>query len=380
MTDFEKNLIALIRTAIGDSVSEEVCFDDYSVVYDFASKQQIIGMVFYGIKKMNIVLEESLMRRFWQSTVFLLQHSEKQLFEAARVLAEFRKHNIYAVPLKGLVLKKIYPTSDMRQMGDIDIYIDKKRYKDIELLMTRMGYVSKNETEYEFVWSKNDVVVELHSYLFDPKSEDAEEYTNACAEDLYIKRAAEMSCENMYIYLFLHFVKHYKKRGAGIRFIIDLYIYKKKFGDMDMEYVIHKLKELDLYDFYRNIETVIEVWFCGRMSDEKVDFITKKLFEGTVYGEDKNGYVANYNSEKNSKKFPRLRIMGRMIFPNFKTMKSKYKILEKCPVLFPAVVVYHWFFVLFCRRKSISNQMEILRCMTDENAEKMFDDLKYVGL
>ena len=39
-----------------------------------------------------------------------------------------------------------------------------------------------------------------------------------------------MNHEDFYIYLVVHFYKHYEVGGSGIRSITDLYVFLKKFG------------------------------------------------------------------------------------------------------------------------------------------------------
>ena len=74
------------------------------------------------------------------------------------------------MPLKGLVLKSIYPETYLREMSDADILIKDSQYKDkIVPLMKSLGYVfSDTKSEHDYKWVKDGyMVVELHKFLFD---------------------------------------------------------------------------------------------------------------------------------------------------------------------------------------------------------------------
>ena len=55
--------------------------------------------------------------------------------EQAKVLAQLEDAGIWYMPLKGAVLKDLYPAYGIRQMGDRDILIDPDRAEDVREIM-----------------------------------------------------------------------------------------------------------------------------------------------------------------------------------------------------------------------------------------------------
>ena len=64
--------------------------------------------------------------------------------ERAAVLAELEKAGIWYLPLKGCVLKDLYPAVGMRQMADNDILIDASRCEEVRKIMESLGFETGN--------------------------------------------------------------------------------------------------------------------------------------------------------------------------------------------------------------------------------------------
>lgn len=381
MNDFERDVVSVIRSALDESYTSIVNNINPEEIFEFSVKQQIVSLIYYGLKKSQGDAAKKISDKLFQSMVLLLNQSEKQIYESKRLFDELESKGIRYTPLKGIILKELYPCSDMRQMGDVDLLIDNSRYKEVKELMTELGYELHIETAYEYIWKKGNVVFELHKYLFDPENTELSDFS----ESISYKSAAgssryDMSIEDMYIYLVLHFIKHYMKRGAGVRFVIDMYVYMRKYPQMNMEYIRKRLNKLGFYEFYKNIERLIDVWFSDKESDSIVDFITSKLFCDTVYGDTRSGYVALYSREQEKSKFPKLKIFLKAVFPNLRIMKSKYKILNSVPAALPIMWVYHWLRVIFFRRESVKNQLNMLGHMSKQESACLNDEWSFVGL
>ena len=84
----------------------------------------------------------------------------------------FEANGIDYLPLKGCILRSLYPSPELRSMGDIDILIKIEQYKQIRSLLTVHGFRKGYESDHEYAWDKNDVHIELHKRLIPSYNKD----------------------------------------------------------------------------------------------------------------------------------------------------------------------------------------------------------------
>ncbi len=275
----------------------------------------------------------------------------KQMFDA------FEANGIDYMPVKGVLIKHIYPKPDMRLMGDADILIKMEQYDQIRKIMEQLGYAFKVETSNELVWDHPNLHVELHRYLVPDYNVDFARYYRDCwrlgrpvAEGVC---RYEMTDENHMIYLFTHFAKHYRNGGIGVRHMLDLYVFKRVKPNLDEAYITRELKKLKLYDFYCYVFQTLAVWFDGGEANAKTDLITDRIFTSGVYGSHVGRAVFEAVREKkttgsNAKQVQRKKWIFAIFLP-YSNMCILYPVLKKLPVLLPVMWVVRWLQIVFTR-------------------------------
>lgn len=58
-----------------------------------------------------------------------------------QVLKTFEESHVACMPLKGYLLKYLYPRPDMRLMTDVDILLNNKQTKRVKMLLSGMGLI-----------------------------------------------------------------------------------------------------------------------------------------------------------------------------------------------------------------------------------------------
>lgn len=307
----------------------------------------------------------------------------QQLFNIQNISEIFNKNGIDFMPLKGAVLKNIYPMPEMRTMGDIDILFREKDKEKIVKLMQENGYAFLKESDHEVVFECVPTAVELHKRLIPSYNLDYNEYYKDSwrfAKPVKNNEYA-MSNEDFFVYIFTHFAKHYRDKGAGIKYIVDFYVYLKKFPDLDKKYIESELEKLKLLKFYENIIKLIGVWFYGEEEDETSTFLTDKIFTSGVYGRSDNAELSRLlKSSKKNKHYRFIEFM-RLIFPTKKDMKDLYPVLKKHIILLP------WFYFVRIISKLISPKktkkaVKTVKMLKGSPSEikKYRSELNYVGL
>ena len=90
--------------------------------------------------------------------------------DRAAVLNRLEEAGIWYMPLKGAVLKDLYPRFGMREMADNDILFDAERAGDVRRIMTGLGFsVEEYDEGNHDAYHKRPVSnFEMHRTLFPP--------------------------------------------------------------------------------------------------------------------------------------------------------------------------------------------------------------------
>ena len=383
MTPFQKDIISIIRSAFTSKIPNLSDGVDYSRIYNFAVKHQIVCILYEGLVGREDFKADGIYQKFYMTACGFLSLNMRQQHELSVVKSEFEKNGIDYALIKGSVIREYYPRPELRTMGDADVLIKEKQRGKIEQVMNACGFVPNEEDSHTTVWDKkNRLHLELHKHLLPPESDLFGYYKNR--EWSLMKNITEhgygMSHEDMFIYIMLHFVKHFRFSGAGVRNIIDFYVYFEHFKDLDEKYIYGEFEKLGLCRFYDNIKLLIKNWFYGGEETEITNKLTEMLFTSGIYGNmatNEKSSAALYSKKYKHGRLVRLR---EMIFPNVDTMKRYYPVTERAPILLPFMYVARWFAIIFKRPENIKRAAKTIGDMTDEMARQRNAELESVGL
>lgn len=375
---------ALVKSALtGEKtvVSENFDWDN---ALNTAKKHQIIPMLYYGVQYSGIALPTEIMQFLELATFKNISVSQNQLYASEQIYKAFDENGIDYMPLKGSVLKYIYPKPEMRPMGDADILIKNEQTEKINAVISNLGYV-KNEShkgDYDTVWDKKGVLhLELHWNIVSPINrvyykyfQSGWQFARKVNND---SRKYEMAPEDNLVYLFTHFANHYRYGGIGIRHLTDFYVFIMKNPDLDNKKIESALSEMGLLQFYKNVLNTADVWFNGKKNTEITDFITDKIFSGGSYGTQAAHALSSETRISGAKNKNRL---IRRIFPSRNNMEHNFPIVKKYPALIPFLWVFRWVRALLFRRNNIKAEYKNIKNISSSQIEKYSEELKYVGL
>ena len=329
-------LAELIRAQINGTVPAPVP-DEVSVeqLIEIACKHQMVYPILGAVIKLPL-LEEQL------SDIRLLMHQSmiktlQQVYEVKELQNAFEQAGVKHQMLKGSIMKSIYTNPQMREMGDIDCMIYDETLEKAEYVATQLGYQKKKDIAHHAVFVKDSsLVLEMHWDLYE-KTVDKEQY------DYYKqwKHARlvqgkeyeyEFSKEDFYVYLISHMAKHFYEEGCGIRNLLDIYVYQKKYEtEMDYVYIAEELKKCGLTDFEKHARKLSFLWMEQKESNSFYNNMFLYMLDCGVYGDTKNGIwgqLAKQESDKNNAKLS-------FLFPTYEYMKEDYKWLEHKGYLLP---------------------------------------------
>ena len=250
--DFKQHayyMIYLIRCVLHDQIPLKEKLDkiDLSKLYEVAEKHSLTAITSYVLESAGVVDE-----RFTQAKAKAIRKSILLDIERERILSVFEKARIWHMPLKGIILKEYYPKIGMRQMCDNDILFDSNKAKDVESIMSSLGFIKqKTHTGHHIVFHKEPVCnFEMHYSLFSESNANtfSSYYSNVKTRLIKSENKGfeyRFSPPDCYIYLNAHEYNHYSASGTGLRSLVDTYVFLMKNNEeikKNRSYIDYELK------------------------------------------------------------------------------------------------------------------------------------------
>ena len=287
------------------------------------------------------------------------------------MLAEFERQGIWYMPLKGSVLKAIYPETGMREMADNDILFDKSRQADVVKIMTDNGYKAEvvGKSNHD-VFKKPPVLnFEMHTALFG-ESHD-EKFYEYYREPLRLMIKDEgngygyhFSDNDFYVYMTAHEYKHFSGGGTGIRSLLDCYVYVRA-KELDFDYIEKQLEALGIADFEKKRRKLaLKVFANGDVSDlseDEKELLHRYLYSGT-YGTMENSIKSRIEKQyKKTGTRSKWTYIRSRVFPDLKTMTAACPFVNNNPLLYPAGFVVRAVRGSTVKRKLLRREYNILK-------------------
>lgn len=374
----KRGIILMIKSTItGEALPLPDGFDIQEAAA-ILKKRGLVTLCYNGAVNCGIDPELPVMLQLQDQYMLDYLRNECQLRQLERLFAAFEENGIDYMPLKGTLMKFRYPSPEMRPMCDADILIRNENYPQIQPIMEQLGFQDAGESDHEHNWRHDDLMVELHKHLIPSYNQDYYRYYGIGWEKAVNSAGHRwsMTTVDAFIYDFTHFCNHYRKAGVACRMIVDLWLYQRKFPDMDTAYIRGELAKMELHTFYDHILHLIDVWFRDEAWDERTEFITDYIFSGGVS-------VAVANQAKAAQQAGNTALGSKKVwlskaFPSKDNISWNYPQLKHLPL--PIAWVARWYLLLTVRRENLEHQKDKLRAVSPESVEAHLDGLSYVGL
>lgn len=367
-------LLALIAPQVGGKADPCVAKDD-ETLYRQAVRHEVGNLLYLARMEdpsFDPRVRAALERRLYAS----VSQQVKQESEAAALFAALRAENIPFLPMKGIVLRPLYPKPEMRTSCDVDVLYDERRRGDVAAVMERLGFalvgVDANNEEYQ----KGVVTVETHRHLCIQLPRIDAYYTDVFARLLPVAGSEyRMRDEDFYIYQTVHAMKHFVSGGTGLRTVLDVYVYRHQKPDLDRAYLETELTKIGLWPFHQTLEALAEGWFGGAPLTPDLDDVGDYILGSGVYGQTENR-VANQTRARGGR-FAYL--MGRA-FPPYRIMKEKYPSLRRFPPALPFYWIGRLFRGIFSRKGDAAREIGAMRRTDPETAQGLQNVMRKAGL
>lgn len=387
MNDTQQTILALIKGAVEHNPCISFSDDtDWMHIFKICQKAQITPLVYESIEINHCNVPSQILNLFRQSAMYHVVVDEQQQYHISQLTEIFNREKIDYVLLKGAKLKALYPKTVYRPMGDIDILIKEEQYPRIREIMLQLSYNEKEESNQVYPWTfPPHIHFELHKKLIPSVSEDFFDYFadswNFAIH--YREHQYQLTPESEFVFLFTHFAKHYRGSGIGLRHVVDLWLYRKHYPDLDEDYLVSEFKKLHLDKFYANVVDTIATWFDDKEETEVTEIITNTVFQSGSFGTKERGdrsYALRYSKKHRNAFQAKLKFIFELVFLPRSLMSNKYPVLNKWAFLLPVFWVVRWFDILLFKRNRIKRQTERTKQISQDSVDTYQKELNAVGL
>ena len=363
MNDTQKNLIYLMSCAVNGITPDtaKVQAMDLERLYRLAKFHTVRGAVCIALKRAGVQDKQ-----FDQAYKKAVRKNIYLDMERTAILSDFEQQGIWYMPLKGSVLKDLYPENGMREMADNDVLFDAEKQVQSKEIMLSHGYTAEHYgVGNHDVYMKPPVLnFELHTALFG--SAHAEPLYRYYADTKHLLCKDEgntygyhLSDEDFYVYMTAHEWKHYNGSGTGIRSLLDCYVYCKIKGEsLDWKYITEQCRQLEIADFEKERRILaVKVFSSDTLPDlteSEQEMLIFYLTAGT-YGTFDNAI------KKKLKDQSKLSFWVHSIFIPRKQMAVSVPFTAKSPLLYPVGIFWRTFRVMLFKQDKIKQTIKAVK-------------------
>ena len=263
-------------------------------VYQISVYHTLSAMTYMVLEKGQDILEGEVFKNWKKEKDTAIRNNILLDRERERIFAFMEEQGIWHMPLKGIILKEMYPAFGMRQMADNDILYDSNFQKPLCIWMKEQGYkvISCGRGNHDVYEKKPVYNYEMHTALYGGEHNPVwityyENIKEKLIADKKKKYSFHFTDEDFYIYIITHIYKHFAGSGTGIRSLLDVYIYlQAKEAIMNWDYINEELKKVQVSDFEGKVRHLSQKVFSKelqKLTKKEEELLKYFLYSGT-YG------------------------------------------------------------------------------------------------
>lgn len=349
----------------------------FEKMYEFCEKHSVTVLVYHALKKIpDLAIDEALNQKYNESYFKAMGREAKQEFEYRRIIKRFQDNDIDCMPLKGCILKYLYPLPFLRHMVDLDILLRNEDMTKAGQLLLEDGYSGTLEDtgHHHNSFTKKPIYdVELHRSLLADHyihiSKFVDGVWDRAVKSENGKNLYEMTPEDFYIFMIIHLANHFIFGGVSLKLVLDIRVFFNAHPELDFDYINSQLDIVELRVFDEKMRKITDLWFDGGESDELYDRINITLMNCAGFGREALMFWTDENRDE---------YFLRLVFPTVENMKRIFPVLNKAIILLPFCYVFRLFRAVFKRHDIIKSENERLKAAPKnevDDKKKFFSDV-----
>jgi len=313
----EQVCISLIRKGLWGSKAEiPDRFNEWKSVLQVAQSQTILGVVGHAVLSNDF--DEDIPQEFKDKLrMYLMRNavvSNALEVALAQVVSTLREQGIASVLLKGQGNANYYPFPEMRQCGDIDLYVGQESYEKaydiLKWIATDIDDKSALTRGKHFHMGLGKVRFDIHRFSglytlpgYNRKyQEESDKGLAGNLVEMSFRDIAVMTPSDEFnaYYIFNHLFNHFMTSGIGLRHLCDLMLFlHSKTGVLNLVELKRILVKMDMLYPWQVFGNVLvkslgmhadEFPFYVEVSDRKSDKVLAHILKEGNFGYDTDYY------------------------------------------------------------------------------------------
>lgn len=341
---------------------------DCKELMKIGAHQSILPIIYRGLKEVGAPLEvvnEYDKFRLKDTRLYVIQNDALQKIGLALNAAQ-----IPYIPLKGAVLRLLYPEPELRTSCDIDVLV---KEDDVEVAVAAIekatDFVKKKRNYHDISMVNSQVHLELHFSIL----ENMENIDRLLARvwDYAVPDGGsrkKLTPEFLIFHVIAHMSYHMVHGGLGIRPFLDLWLLRTK-TEYDEDTVRRMCSDCCIITFYEKCCILVDAWMTGNPVPENLTVFENYAFNGGVFGNNENAIASKQRNHRGLSYFFHRVFMSRSL------LKAEYPELKEKPFLMPICQIKRWLRLLNPKkRKQVRKEIVSVRSMKPETIDS-FDKL-----
>jgi hypothetical protein len=359
------------------SISEGINWDE---VFFKINEQNIAGIIAEATLSLPSILQPTNIDKWKNTLVQTVYVMSKKNAEFERILKLFNSKNIPVLCLKGIVVKDLYPTPELRTMGDFDILIDKDNRIVAEKIFEENGYDVRKDTLFIEV-DKNGIHGEIFFSLEAEFKNEPDYWNERIKENIHLDNNRYLLNPTYeFAYSVIHTAKHLMGSGCGIRNLFDVLMLLQKRDNIDFKLAETICKSQNYEKVLYYMVTAAEHWYgieidssIKRMDIDATEKFLEYLLSYGIFGKSTEGNVLSVQIVKC--KDEHIGALRRLFFPPRKMIWDKYQYLKKSALLLPIAWIHRFITAVFIRKYSVKQMLSGI----DESVKYLNDRDKWLN-
>ncbi len=362
---------------------------DANLFFKFCVFHKIQNLVYLALANTDMPeeLAESLKASYFSSLNFMAV----QQHYIEKVETAFENAGIDYFIIKGNETAKFYPSADMRQSSDFDIYIGNEKAELARDVMAGLGFTVDDYADddgHDKYMINKVILCELHRVLIQndfPWKEECNKIPDRVVKSGGSEHRYEMRAEDAYVYNLAHAANHIKTAGIGIRVFVDLWLMWSKCKDaFDMAYLEKKLRKANLKRFEECARALYLYWFEKKETVDPTimamaEFVAESGWIGT-YNQYASAKLAGESGDTSSSASAKFESLRKMIFPPYKDLAERYPKAKKHKILVPYYYVYRIFKAVLGKDKGARRVISEINMADLQQGQNLLKLKKEIGL
>lgn len=376
-------VLALLRTAFASDGRGNVNFDAfdpsvYSPVFRIFKQHDLAHLLNRCVKGAQLNIDAEMQKRLEaieNQAIFRYFRIAEELKNTSKVLEE---GEIPFMPLKGSVLRELYPEPWMRTSCDIDIHVHEEDVDRAVACLTAAGYQIGERGFHDIaITTPLGVTLELH-YMLVEQSESAYGVLSRVWDTATLAQGYrfryEMTSEMFVLFHIAHMAKHFVDGGCGVRPFVDLWVIKNKMN-YDASALDALLSECSLSSFGKAVMALSDAWLSSGEHSPLTEEMENYIMSSGVYGTTENR-VAIAQANRGGK----FKYLMTRLFPPFSRMAQRYPRLRTCPILLPWYYLVRWFSFLGKDKQGAMNELRHNASISEDKQARLVNMCEELGL